>query len=283
MRYEVGINLTLRTWSSLQKDEQMKILATVLTLVAASPVLAGNPLEYVPNDPVVVPMPRPAQPTEVVETHDWTGPLVGLVGAMSTFDTHTDTGHFFKWGSDRVNEGLSFGGGQLGGVIGYRHDFGSFVLGGELLGLAGSVSGTLHGEYPEWWCGGEGDLSFSIANQREARLTFGYDAGGGWLPYAAAGLAMADVSVAGHYGNYASANWATFSGQETMTGPVIALGVERLMGRNDQWSLRGEIAHTDFGAMETSDVSVWNGRYTSGPASVDVQSTSLRVMAIWGF
>ncbi len=134
-------------------------LASVFGLLA-TPLLAGNPLPP-PDDPVIDVI---APAVTVVPEFSWTG---GYAGAQ------------IGYGEADTNIGIS-GDGAIGGLhLGYRHDFGGFVLGVELAHDWADI--TLQPGAVE------------VDNVTRLALTGGVSSGAN-LFYAVAGAAQADVS-----------------------------------------------------------------------------------------
>lgn len=137
------------------------LVATATLLAAAAPALAGGTAP--------TPTQTPVQIVPVAAGTDWTGAYAGL-----QFDLLD--------GEATIGGGL---GGQAFGLFGgYRHDFGSFVLGGEIDYMVGEVSPDLGGP------------SLDVDSLLRLGLEAGYDAGPA-LIYGTLGFARMEVSVAG--------------------------------------------------------------------------------------
>lgn len=133
-------------------------LATATVLVAA-PALAGGMAP--------APAPAPVVVTPAAATADWTGAYAGL--QYDLFDGNAVIGGDFD--------------GNVYGIFGgYRHDFGTFVLGGEIDYMIGSL------DFPI--------TDFDVDGLLRVGLEAGYDAGPA-LFYATVGYANLDLSLGG--------------------------------------------------------------------------------------
>lgn len=167
---------------------------SILSLIAiaglgAAPAFAGN-YEATPVEPMpVVPMAEAPAPV----TGDWTGPYIGLsFGNLNTQAANTDKS-----------------GGVYGLYGGYDHDFGRFVLGGELDYQTGNdyaIAGV------------------DVDNVTRLKLRAGYDMGRTML-YGTVGAARIDTSLG------------------DATGPVGGVGLEFKV--TDRFTIGGEaLAHS---------------------------------------
>ena len=137
------------------------VLATATLLAAAAPALAGGTAP--------TPTPTPVQIVPVAAGADWTGAYAGV--QLDLLD-----------GEANIGGGLS---GEAFGLFGgYRHDFGSFVLGGEIDYMVGELSPDIGGP------------SVDVDALIRLGLEAGYDAGPA-LIYGTVGFARMELSVAG--------------------------------------------------------------------------------------
>jgi outer membrane immunogenic protein len=179
-------------------------MATILAL--AGPAFAGGPTEPVP-EPVIAPAPVPAP---VNTGGDWGGAYVGAQLGYADIDS---------------NGGGLDGDGVLGGVhAGYRYDFGTAVVGGELDYDTSSID----------LGGAAGELD-SVAR---LKLMAGADLGR-TLVYGTAGYAYAEATVGG-VGSLSDDGW--FAG----------LGADYAL--TDQWRVGGEILTHKFDNFDGSGV-----------------------------
>ncbi|MFQ1700902.1 outer membrane protein [Loktanella agnita] len=160
------------------KAARVSILAAPLAIAAGMASAGGL------ADPVVVPAPTPVPaPAPVMMGSDWTGFYAGgqLGYGQVESDALTEDGEDLTYGAH----------------AGYMHDFGAWVVGGEL-----DIDGS---EIEQ-----DGVEVDSVAR---AKLKVGYDAGN-WLPYATAGVAQLNTS----------SDVDAFDGDDT--GNFAGLGVE---------------------------------------------------------
>ena len=157
--------------------------STVLVLAGAGVATAGSPTTA-PADPVIV---QPVVP--VATTGDWTGGYYGAGLGLGKWDL-----------------GAASDNGRLEGAFaGYDHDFGSYVLGGEVQfhGQNATVGGT------------------RINSVTRVKARAGYDAGPVLL-YGVAGYGYADTSAGGANGYVAGV------GMDYKFPNNIAVGAEYL-------------------------------------------------------
>lgn len=193
----------------------MKRLLTTATLTVfagAGGAFAGSLAEPVVTPPVLAP--------EIVSA-DWTGAYAGIQLGYGNLNVANQIDRDGDGDVDAADETFAFGGGldgdgAIGGAhIGYMHDFGNFVAGGELDYNAANIDiGTI------------GELD-SVAL---AKLKLGYDMGQ-TLVYGVLGAAKADINVGG----------TDFS----ENGYVAGFGVDYLVSENVV--LGGEVLYHDFG------------------------------------
>jgi outer membrane immunogenic protein len=186
----------------------MKTSITSMMLISAlaTPVFAGGPIEPVP-EPTIAPAPVAAP---VSTNGEWGGAYVGAQLGYADIDS---------------NGGGLDGDGVLGGVhAGYRYDFGTAVVGGELDYDTSSI-----------------DLGAAAGDELESvarlKLMAGADLGR-TLVYGTAGVAYAEASVGG--ANLSDNGW--FAG----------LGADYAL--TDQWRVGGEILTHKFDNFDGSGV-----------------------------
>ena len=174
------------------------VAMTAIAAVMGSAAFAGNL-----SEPVVEPVPAPAPVPVVDYGGDWTGFYLG--GQVGQLDAEADNG----LSGDDTSYGVHGG---------YNHDFGRFVLGGEV-------------EYDE----ADVDVGAGVNVESVARgkVKAGYDFGS-VLGYVTAGVAQADTSI----------------GDET--GEFYGIGLAYKV--NDQWSVGGEVLEHDFDEFGNSGV-----------------------------
>ncbi|MEX0308870.1 MAG: outer membrane protein [Tateyamaria sp.] len=146
----------------------MRILAIGLAAALASPSFAGG-LQPAEPDPIAPAAPLPPPPTPV--SGEWTGGYAGLQLGYGDVDaTGTADGDDILYGAH----------------IGYRYDFGTFVLGGEL-----------DYDFADIDLNGAADVD-SVAR---LKLQAGYDFGR-TLGYFTAGVADLDTSIGSETGEF---------------------------------------------------------------------------------
>ncbi len=136
--------------------------------------------------------------------------------------------------------------GWQGGIVaGYNWDVGApqgWVLGIEADYLAGTVGVDTFSDNPPQVFDLGGD-KVSVGDQVTVRGRVGYDVNG-FMPYVAAGVSCAAVTVQSGYMPYRSLDESG-----TTCGGTAAAGVEYAVGNG--WSVRGEYRVTDFGTVQT--------------------------------
>lgn len=171
------------------------VTASIVTTAAALPAFAGN-VETVATEPAIVPSPVSVMQKQT----DWTGFYGGAQIGYGELDS----------------AGLSSDG-ALGGVhAGYNHDFGSYVLGGELEYNSTNLS----------MGAGVGELNNTLA----AKFRAGMKVGTGTLLYGTVGAVYGDGEILG----VSQSDW----------GYLVGVGVEQDLGNN--WSVGGEYAYQKF-------------------------------------
>jgi outer membrane immunogenic protein len=193
-------------WTLKEMMMKTSIASMLLMTAIAAPVFAGGPTEPVP-EPVVAPAPVAAP---VNTGGEWGGAYVGAQLGYADIDSN--------------GAGLD-GDGVLGGVhAGYRYDFGTAVVGGELDYDTASI-----------------DLGPVAGNELDSvarlKLMAGADLGR-TLVYGTAGYAYAEASVGG----------ASLSDDGWFAG----LGADYAL--TDQWRIGGEILTHKFDNFDGTGV-----------------------------
>lgn len=189
-----------------------KLLAATAAVTLAAPAMAGGIAPPAPEPTVIVPVAPVAQ-----RSFDWSGFYVGLQAGNADFDAEDST-----YGSLIGN----YEGGYYGLHAGYMHDFGRFVVGGELRYDDGSdVTGP-------WGFSGDSMIS--------ARLRLGYDMGR-VLPYLAVG--GGELTIVDGGGN-----------EYSDTGILYGVGVDYAV--TDRWIVGAEITHHEFDDFDTLGVDI---------------------------
>lgn len=181
--------------------KRLAFTAATLAILAsgATSAFAGNadvPVSDTPPAPLVIP---------VTQTNDWTGFYAG--GSLGYSDISDDTSGF-------DDEGITYG---FHG--GYDHDFGQFVLGGELEITGFDLSGA----------------GTDVDSVTRAKIRAGYDAGD-YLPYFTTGIAQLNTGGA-------------LSGDDT--GAFFGVGLDYAL--TDDIRIGGEILEHDFDNFNGSD------------------------------
>ncbi len=182
-----------------------------LTLVAAGALATGlafpasaQKMTAPAPDPVVV------APVYVAPAYDWTGFYAGAQ---------------LGWGSGSADTGAADidHDGAIGGLnVGYRHDFGQFVLGGEA-------------QY-DWANLDLDDDAGSIDNVARLKAIAGYDAGRS-LVYGSAGWTRASAEVGGE--DYSDSGWVIGAGMDYLVTDRVTLGGEIQYHRFDDFDDTG--------------------------------------------
>ena len=188
----------------------------------------------------------------MVASHNWTGGYVGLLaGAEGNWNRIGLPG---GGGTSRPN-----GAGVLGGLtLGYNHQFGRWVIGGEadwaLSNLRGSrgcaplgLFGSLGGVYQNSTCQVSQDWVATFA----LRLGFVWDrvlvyakAGGAWTEERFA--ITCNLGPTGPCFNGAGAAYTTIRGRDDRLGWTIGYGTE--FAFSQRWSAKAEVNYIDFGS-----------------------------------
>ncbi len=165
-----------------------KIIAAFAVSAVAAPAFAGS-MDPAPVQPVVT---TPA-PAPVYMGNDWTGAYAGL-----------NLGYGDAEAGGASNDGLLYG-----AQVGYDHDFGNFVMGGELEFQGNDYSSN----------------AFSLDNSMRLKARAGYDAGPALL-YGVAGAVRADSNIGSD------------------TGYTVGLGAEYML--TETVSVAGEYLYDDI-------------------------------------
>ena len=183
----------------------MMIVAALTAPALTAPALAGGPTEVAP-EPVIVPAPVPAP---VNTGGEWGGAYVGAGIGYGDVGSSTDT---------------LDGNGILGGVqAGYRYDFGTAVVGGE---LEYDITGT--------------DLGAVAGDQLNAVARLKAMAGadlGRTLIYGTAGYAYADADVGG--ASLSDDGWFAGFGADYAMSDRLSVGAEVLTHKFDNFDASG--------------------------------------------
>lgn len=185
----------------------MKSITTLALIVSTLPMaaFAGGMAQ-----PVVEPMiVAPVAPVVYAPSVDWTG---AYAGASLGFGNFTASG--------AANDGHE---GIAGLQLGYRKDFGSLVVGGEL-------------SYSKNDIGSQGNDN-QINTAKAAKLMIGADMGR-TLVYATAGLAMASANIEGN--------------SATDNGYLGGIGMDYML--NDKWTVGGEVLTSKYDNFSNSGI-----------------------------
>lgn len=184
-------------------------LAAVAAVAVSAPAFAGGLAPPTPEPVVVVPVAPVAQ-----RSFDWTGFYAGVQVGIADLDA-VDTAYTGSTGGgEDTLEGTAYG-----LHVGYMHDFGRFVVGGELR-YDDASNVTSAGPNVD------GDSMIS------ARLKLGYDLGR-VLPYVAVGGAQ-----------LTSTPMPLPSFDNKDTGLLYGVGVDFAV--SDRWMVGADITHYEF-------------------------------------
>lgn len=159
-------------------------------LLGASPALAGGATDAPVPAPVALAAPSAS---------DWTGGYIGL--QVESLDGSSPFGGSF--------DGQTFG--LFGG---YRHDFGSIVLGGEIDYMVGEIT--------------QGAASIDVDSLLRLGVDLGYDAGPA-LIYATAGFARLEASAGAASGDDSGSFYGI--GADLRVSDAVTVGLELLRHR----------------------------------------------------
>ncbi|MBW7921983.1 MAG: outer membrane beta-barrel protein [Rubellimicrobium sp.] len=191
-----------------------QLLAASAAVTLAAPAMAGGLAAPAPEPVVEVPVVVPvAQPSA-----DWSGFYAGLQGGVADVDASSTSGL-------AGTAGVSFSGNYYGAHAGYMHDFGRFVVGGEL--RYDDLSDITYSS---------GGSSIGGKSLVAASLRVGYDMGR-ILPY---------VSVGG--GQFTAAD------DDKSNGVLYGIGADYAL--TDNWRLGAEVTHFEFNKFDASDYDV---------------------------
>ena len=191
-----------------QLESEMKKIVYVALLASSLPVaaFAGGMAQ-----PVVEPVVAPPAPVMMAPSEDWTGVYAGATLAYGRIDA--------KGGNDDGKAAA------LGLDLGYRRDFGTLVVGGEV-SLSKNDLGIKSGQD-------------QINSAAEAQLSLGADLGK-TLVYVAGGVARASASLGG---NTAYDN-----------GYFGAVGADYML--NDKWTVGGELKSSKYNDFDNSGINL---------------------------
>ncbi|MDO5622044.1 MAG: outer membrane beta-barrel protein [Paracoccus sp. (in: a-proteobacteria)] len=142
---------------------KLRLISAAALLASGSAAMAGGFVAPAPVDPVVV------APVVAAPAFDWTGPYAGIQAGKLVSGSLS-----FPGAADQDVDGTAYG---LHG--GYMHDFGQFVLGGEL------AYNKLNSVKID---NGNGHSGHEVMG----KVLAGYDAGR-WMPYATIGYGEAKL------------------------------------------------------------------------------------------
>lgn len=182
----------------------MRILSTSIIAVAmATPLFAGNDIVPAAEPVIVAPMAAPSM------ARDWTGAYVGGQIESGTgnldYDDDLNPADDFSVDADTKTYGV-FGG--------YRRDFGSIVVGGEIDVLTGEL---------EFSAGG-GSLFGDIDTMARAGVEVGYDAGNALI--------------------YGTAGFVSVNAGDTENGYFYGIGMDYMI--TDDISIGAELLYHEF-------------------------------------
>jgi len=210
------------------------VLAASLSVfgVAAN---AGN-MEAPVTEPIIAATPAPTA------SFNWTGGYVGVQGGLLRGSTKL-TGENLN-NNNTMSRSFSQSGGMLGIYAGYNwHDGGNIVYGIEGEVSASNADGRGAGVEPPSFGFMRDRLEAEIRSSAAIRGRVGF-AQNRTLFYVAGGLAAANTKITG----FSAGGGSPFSETTTLTGWTIGLGVEHAI--TDQWTLRADFRHSDFGSKD---------------------------------
>ncbi len=188
----------------------MKNIAIAALIAGSLPMaaMAGGPVQ-----PIVEPMvAMPAAPVMMTGSN-WTGAYAGATLGFGRF---------------RANQGAKDGNQGIAGVhAGYRHDFGTMVLGGEL-GYSKNDIGLK---------GGDNQINSTVS----AQMMLGADLGRS-LAYVAGGVSRANGEIDGNKG--------------TENGYFAGIGMDYAL--TDKWTLGGEVIASKYNDFKGSGIDLNN-------------------------
>lgn len=195
------------------------ILAIAASVIGASSALAGGFEQSAPSPTVAAPV-----AVATVQGGDWTGAYVGLQASAVDGTNSLDTGE----------DVFDFSGGLYGVHVGYDHDFGRFVLGGEFEYGQGSVGSDLTPAF------GGGDAGIDLDWVARLKLRAGYDLGR-TLVYATGGASRASASTS-----------AGFVGSDPGQVDGYFLGAGISFQITERFTAGAEVLSDRFGDFENS-------------------------------
>lgn len=251
------------------------ILAAALIAAVAGPGYAADLIEDVPA--VVV----------EEDVFDWTGLYVGAQGSMA-------------WGTVRMDEAFcvivddcgfpgsryysepDISGWEIGGHIGYNHQFGAFVLGAESdinwSGVEGSAGFNYYDAFDdEVYDGREGETtSFDLLWEGSTRLKVGF-AVDRFMPYVTGGIAYGQAQLDTHriYGEVENQEdpYREFDFSHPLNLIGYTVGIGGAYAVTDDVIVRAEARYTEFGETRSTDQVPNDGEnvIVTGPKLFSVQ------------
>lgn len=203
-------------------------------VLATSAAYAGGLTAAAPAEPLVM------SPAPVASAADWTGGYAGLSLGYGGIDAEGDDVLEDLDDDNLLDVDLDGDGAIGGGFAGYQHDFGSFVLGGELDLNAANI------DFDEDDFFG-GDIDFDGDGEAEnggasfegihrLKLRAGYDAGNA-LIYGVAGAAYAKAEIFGE--DYSDTGYVVGAGVDYKVRPNVTVGGEILYHNWDDFDDTG--------------------------------------------
>lgn len=245
-----------------------------------------------------------------VSAQDWDGWYLGIGAAHNSYtpDFVNGTKTFKINGFDQpfpVDEGSSAGAYLLGGHLWQR---GGLVFGAELdIGRTNSeieLPPPVDVTEPFTFCGADPCIDLgtygSLTTKAHIRGVLGYSMGPRFLGFVGLGVAVAEsdprgVYVRGNVDNLIGAATVSRDNRKTIFGPSLGLGGQYKL--NAKLTLRAEVIHdmfrhkmdpvggVGFGGT-ANDGTVVNVFYGTGSADghiAEIESTTIRISAIWEF
>lgn len=214
--------------------KKMIALSTV-SVLATSAAFAGG-LTQAPAEPMVM------APAPVVSAADWSGGYAGLSLGYGGIDADGDDVLENLDDDNFLDVDIDGDGVIGGGFVGYQHDFGSFVLGGELDLNASNIDfdeDDFFGDDINIDLDDDGEVdnggaSFDAIHRLKLRA--GYDAGNA-LIYGVAGAAYGDAEIFGD--DYSDTGWLVGAGVDYKVRENIVVGGEILYHNWDDFDDTG--------------------------------------------
>lgn len=210
-------------------------LTIAASAIGASSVTAGDLGQSATEPSIAAPVVAPT-----ARGVDWTGAYIGLQASAVDGTNSLDPGA----------DVFDFNGGLYGAHVGYNHDFGRFVLGGELEYDQGNVGSEFKPAF------GVGDAGIDLDWIARLKLRAGYDLGR-TLVYATGGAARASASTAPGIPGIDPGK---------MDGYFLGAGIDHQI--TEQFTVGVEVLTHRFGDFENS---------TLVDTETDLTSISLRI------